>query len=178
VHYFALFIAKCLLAREKVSSLSAPDLDVLHRALDGDNTYNLGAIIARRLHLNRSKGKIHGGIFATRLATHFNIQIHEHNLHFPKVYLDRQSMVHHQFLDGENTTMDIPYNMVFSVRTHDITPLPAPALFDYHSKGRYYVLESKAHAHNSEVVAVRRAEEAAPRASVSYHSDCYVGHGW
>ena len=29
VHYFALFIAKCLLAREKVGALSSPDLAVL-----------------------------------------------------------------------------------------------------------------------------------------------------
>ena len=29
VHYFALFITKCLLAREKVGALSSPDLAVL-----------------------------------------------------------------------------------------------------------------------------------------------------
>ena len=73
VHYFALFIAKCLLAREKVGALSAPDLAVLCRALEGDNTYSLGAIVARCLHLNRSKCKIHGGIYATRLASHFSV---------------------------------------------------------------------------------------------------------
>jgi hypothetical protein len=73
VHYFALFIAKCLLAREKVGALSAPDFAVLRHARYGDNSYSLGAITARRLHLNRSKGKIHGGIYATRLASHFNI---------------------------------------------------------------------------------------------------------
>jgi hypothetical protein len=130
VHYFALFIAKCLLAREKVSALSAPDLAVLRRALHGDDTYSLGAIVACRLHLNRSNGKIHGGIFTTRLAAHFNVQIHEHDPRFPKVYLDRLSMVHHQFLDGENTTCEILYNVVFSVETCDVIPLPAPALFD------------------------------------------------
>ena len=47
VHYFALFVAKCLLAREKVGALSAPDFAVLRRALEGDNTYSLGAIVAR-----------------------------------------------------------------------------------------------------------------------------------
>ena len=36
VHYFALFISKCLLAREKVGALSAPNLAVLRRALYGD----------------------------------------------------------------------------------------------------------------------------------------------
>ena len=64
-----------MLAREKVGALSSPDLAVLHRALEGENTYSLGAIVARRLHVNKSKGKIHGGIFATRLASHFNVQI-------------------------------------------------------------------------------------------------------
>ena len=49
VHYFALFITKCLLAREKVGALSSPDLAVLCRAVEGDNTYSLGAIVARRL---------------------------------------------------------------------------------------------------------------------------------
>ena len=72
VHYFALFIAKCLLAREKVGALSSPDLVVLRRALEGNTTYSLGAIVARRLHLNKSQGKIHGGIYATRLAARFN----------------------------------------------------------------------------------------------------------
>ena len=88
MHYFALLIAKCLLAREKVGALSAPDFVVLCHALYDDKTYSLGAIVARRLHINRSKGKIHGGIYATRLASHFNIQIHQHDYPLPKVYLD------------------------------------------------------------------------------------------
>ena len=68
VRYFALFITKCLLAREKVGALSSPDLVVLRRAIEGDNTYSLGAIVACSLHLNKTQGKIHGGIYATRLA--------------------------------------------------------------------------------------------------------------
>ena len=95
MHYFALFIAKCLLAREKVGALSAPDFAVLRRALYGDNNFSLGAIIARRPHLNGTKGKIHGGIYATRLASHFNILIHQHDHCFPKVYLDHQAMAAH-----------------------------------------------------------------------------------
>ena len=79
VHYFALFITKCLLAREKVCALSAPDFSILRRALYDDNTYSLGATVARRLHINRSKGRIHGGIYATRLESHFNVQIRQHD---------------------------------------------------------------------------------------------------
>ena len=44
VRYFSLFITKCLLV-------------VLRRALEGDNTHSLGAIVARRLHLNKSMVK-------------------------------------------------------------------------------------------------------------------------
>ena len=58
VRCFALFIAKCLLAREKVGAFSAPDFAIIRCALHGENTYSLGAIVARRLHFNGSKGKI------------------------------------------------------------------------------------------------------------------------
>ena len=78
----------CLLAREKVGALSAPDLSVLRRALQGDTTYSLGAIVARRLHINKSKGKIHCVIYTTRLPDRFNIQIRQHDYPFPKVHLD------------------------------------------------------------------------------------------
>ena len=44
MHYVALFITKCLLAREKVGALSAPVFAVLRRALYGDNTYSLGVL--------------------------------------------------------------------------------------------------------------------------------------
>ena len=104
VHYFALFIAKCLLATEKVGALSSPDLAVLRDALEGDNTYSLGAILACRLHINKSKGKIHGGIYATRLATRFNIQIRQHDYRLPKVHLDRAAMEYHQFIAADTPT--------------------------------------------------------------------------
>ena len=55
IHYFALVIAKCLTAREKVGALSAPDLAILCRALYDDHTFSMGAIIARHLHLNKTR---------------------------------------------------------------------------------------------------------------------------
>ena len=124
VHYFALFIAKCLIAREKVGALSSPDLAVLHHALEGDNTYSLGAIVARCLHVNKSKGKIHGGIFTTRLAAHFNVEILPHDYPLTKVYLDRAAMDHHHFTDDKPPDIPIPYNLVFNIITHDVIPLP------------------------------------------------------
>ena len=68
------------------------------------------------------------------------------------------------------------YKLLFNESSVVDTYLPAPALFDVHSKGRYYVLESEARARNAAVVAARRAKASAPRASVSYHSDHYVGY--
>jgi hypothetical protein len=140
VHYFVLFIAKCLIAREKVGALSAPDFAILHRALHNDHTYSLGAIIARRLHLNRNKGKIHGGIYATRLASHFNIQIRQHDYPLTRVYLEHQAMVAHQFTDEADCLHNIRYNLVFSVTSHDIIPLHAPTLFDSIARGGYRIM--------------------------------------
>ena len=52
----------------------------------------------------------------------------------------------------------------------------APFIAD--DKGRYYVLQSEARAYNAEVEAAGWAEEAAPSASMGYHSYNYTGWGW
>jgi hypothetical protein len=49
-------------------------------------------------------------------------------------------MVDHQFLNEQNTTCEVPYNVVFSVDTHDVIPLPAPALFDPIARGGYRIM--------------------------------------
>ena len=84
-------------------------------------------------------------------------------------------MKRHKFHTG--TVTNYTYNLRFNKK--DIVPvaLPAPALFDFHSRGRYYVFESEPHAHNAEVEAARRAAEFAPRASVSHRPD-YYSYGW
>ena len=76
-------------AREQANILSAPDLAILRHARHSDHTYNLGSIIARRLHTNRSKGKIRDGISATRLAKCFNIPFRHHDYLLPQAYVDR-----------------------------------------------------------------------------------------
>ena len=42
--------------------------------------------------------KYMGGIYATRLATHFNVQIRQHDHPLPRAYLDRAAMEDHQFI--------------------------------------------------------------------------------
>ena len=70
--------------------------------------------MARRLHLNKSQGKIHGGIYATRLVAHFNVGIRPHDYPLTKVYLDRAAMEHHHFLAHDRPYIAIPYNLVYS----------------------------------------------------------------
>ena len=75
LRYIAIFASKCLIGRGNCENLSAPDIFILCHALFCDNTVSLGAIIAKRLSLNHTKGPIFGGIFASRLAKHFRIPI-------------------------------------------------------------------------------------------------------
>ena len=75
LRYFALFASRCLIGRGNCGNLSIPDIIILLQGLYGDNTFSMGGIIAKRLSLNRTKGPIFGGIYASRLAAHFNIPI-------------------------------------------------------------------------------------------------------
>ena len=49
-------------------------------------------------------------------------------------------MEDHQLIATDYPDIDIPYNLVFSVRTRDIIPLPAPTLFDRIARGRYRIM--------------------------------------
>jgi hypothetical protein len=67
LHYYSLFAGRCLIGRWESGGLSAPDLAILRHALYAERAFSLGAIVARRLNLNRSKGTIFGGVYASRL---------------------------------------------------------------------------------------------------------------
>ena len=56
--------------------------------------------------------------------------------------------------------------------------LPAPALFDFQNKHRYFLHESEVHEYKAPVEAAHQAEEAAQNASTSYHFDYYPGQPW
>ena len=76
-----------------------PDLSILKSAVLGDKQYNLGAIVARRLHNNRIHGDFFRGIYATRLANFLDIPIRWYDIELPPVYLDYEAMVCHQFVE-------------------------------------------------------------------------------
>ena len=120
--------------------------------------------MARRLHINKSKGKIHGGIFATRLVAHIEVEIRLHDHPLTKVYLDRTTMDHYHFTDIESPNIPIPYNLVFSIETCDIIPLPAPALFDSVARGGYRIMRA-------DIISYRNAQAAAEAEEEPQHWD-------
>ena len=86
----------------------------MRHALFHDTTFSLGAIVAKRLSLNRRKGPIFGGIFASRLPKHYEIPIRhyekEEKLLAP-IFLDYKSMVGHEFI-VKNKKMMLKYKLM------------------------------------------------------------------
>ena len=140
LRYFVIFASRCLVGRGNSGNLSAPNLVILRHALFRDTTFSLGVIIAKRLSLNRTKGPILGGIFASRLAAHFNIPIRHYEKEeklLPPVFLDYKSMVAHDFIIKNKEKM-LKYKLIFDKNHPETITLPAPSLFDL-SAGKYLV---------------------------------------
>ena len=92
----------------------------------------MGGIIAKRLSLNCTKGPIFGGIYASRLAAHYNIPIRHYEKEeklLPTVYLDYKSTVAHDFII-KNREEELKYKLFFDKRHPETISLPAPSLFD------------------------------------------------
>ena len=108
LRYFAILASRCLIGRGNSGNFNVPDIIILHHALFGDNNFSMGAIIAKRLSLNCTKGPIFGGIYAARLAKHFHIPIRHHEkeeIKLPPHILDYKSMVAHKFIIDNEVKM-------------------------------------------------------------------------
>jgi len=140
LRYFAIFASRCFIGRRNYGNLSVPDIIILFHGLFRDNTVSMGGIIAKRLSLNRTKGPIIGGIYASHLAAHFNIPIRlyekEEKL-LPNAYLDYKSMLAHDFI-VKNREGELKYKLYFNKHHPETITLPAPSLFNF-SKGPYLV---------------------------------------
>ena len=150
LRYFAIFASRCLIGRGNCGNLSAPDIVILCHALFRDDTFSMGAIVAKRLNLNRTKGPVLGGIFASRLAAHFNIPIRHYEKEeklLPPVYLDYKSMVAHDFI-VKNRGNELKYKLFFDKHHPETITLPAPSLFDL-SAGKYLVPLEAIHAYRN-----------------------------
>ena len=99
IHYFVVFIGRCINGKDEACPMCVPDLSVLKSAVLGDKQYNLGAIVARRLHNNSIIEDLFNGIYATRLANFLEIPIHENDVELLPSCLDYNAMVSHQFLE-------------------------------------------------------------------------------
>ena len=82
IHYFALFIGRCINGKYEACHMCVPDLNILRSVVLGDKSYNLGAIVAGRLHLNRFNGDFFGGIYATCLANYLGVPIKGNDLNY------------------------------------------------------------------------------------------------
>ena len=114
-----------------------------------DTTFSLGAIVAKRLNLNRTKGPIFGGIFASRLAAHFNIPIRHYEKEeklLPHIFLDYKSMVAHDFIVKNKKMLN--YRLIFDKNYFETITLPAPPLFNIFS-GTYLVSPEAVQAYQS-----------------------------
>ena len=171
IQYLALFNGKYIVGKQDYSILCSPDLSLIHTALTGERKYNLGAIVAHRLQHNAKSGWFYGGIYATSLARGLSVSPLPFDPILPTRYLDFDALKEHKIIPGraDNFTYNLLFNQSHVVDTY----LLAPALFDYHSKGRYFVLESEARDHNAAVEATWWPEASAPRASMRYHTDYY-----
>ena len=174
LRYFALFASRCLIGRGNYGNLSVPDIIILLHGLYGDNSVSMGGIIAKRLSLNRTKGLIFGGIYASCLAAHYNIPIRlyekEEKL-LPNAYLDYESMVAHDFI-VKNREGELKYKLFFDKHHPETITLPTPSLFDL-SAGKYLVPLEAIHAYRNPTSATEPESEPQvdpPRQS-NYHWD-------
>ena len=150
IRYFAYFITKCVLARKNGGKLSIQDLTFLAAALQGDKTYNLGALIANRLATNREKGGICGGLIASRLLAMHGVEPHHLDIQLPIEKLDIVSMIKHEFVSDSSNLSNLSYRITFykkawriTKKTEKLVGLPAPALFNLDSREDWSITEGE-----------------------------------
>ena len=81
--------------------LCARDLSLIRAALTGERSYNLGAIVARRLQHNANSGYFYGGIYAMRLARELGVSPLPFDPILPTQYLDFDALKSHKILKGK-----------------------------------------------------------------------------
>jgi len=134
IRYFAYYIARGVLARDNTSNISGPDIAILAAALLGDNTYNIGALIARRLVANSGKGPHFGGIYATLILERLERTVRADDAPFPFISFDLTAMKRHEFVTRTSEFGNLVYIMRFGEFTTREIRLPAPLLFDHVSR--------------------------------------------
>ena len=65
LRYLAYYISRGMIARENAGNMTYGILAMMQVATSGKPSYNIGAIIARRLRTNSGKGPIFGGVIGS-----------------------------------------------------------------------------------------------------------------
>ena len=78
----------------------------------------------------------------------------------PKVYLDHQSMMEHQFIEEPQPPQHLRCSLVFSDKTCDIIPLHAPSLFNYHVRHGYRIMPKDITTYRNELTAAEAEAQA------------------
>jgi len=176
IHYFALFIGRCINTKDEACHMCVPDLSILRSVVLGDQSYHMGAIVARRLHHNRHNGDFFGGIYAPRLAKFLEIDVREGDMELPPAYLDFDSMVSHHFVERNESPLQ--YRLIFDRRRAVHITLPAPTFLDYHERGRYTITreETDEYERREEAARCHAAAQQAIAAASQYDPNYYYGY--
>ena len=130
----------------------------------------------RRLNLNAIDGYVFGRIYATRVANFLGIPICGDDIELPPAYLDYNAMLRHHFV--ERNDQFLQYRLIFDRRGTVNVALPAPAFFDFQTKGRYVITREEANEYESSTEAARFQAAAlqAVAAASQYNLDYNFGY--
>ena len=106
LRYFAYYLATGVLGRENTSNISTYQLAFLAVALYGEDNYNLGSLIARRL---AARGPIYGGIIATHIVVSLDIAVDPHDKVLAPQRLDLAAMKEHHCVTNGSTLENLVY---------------------------------------------------------------------
>ena len=114
MRYFGYFIAPCILARHNTSNIYGPDLAIFSAAIDNNATYNIGALIARRLSTNNKRGPIYGGIFSSIMVSFVGMPVREDDILMNISRLNLAVMKSHHFVTHDSTLENLQYRLLFA----------------------------------------------------------------
>jgi len=126
IRYFAYYLATSILGRENTSNISNYHLAFLAAALNGNTSYNLGALIARRL---AARGPIYGGIIASRIIADLGLSVDPNDELLAPQRLDLAAMKVHHFVTANSCAANLVYRMLFTDGDEREVPLPQPRFF-------------------------------------------------
>ena len=126
IRYFSYNLATSVLGRENSSNISHYHLGFLAAALNNNTSYNLGALIARRL---AARGPIYGGIIAACIVAALGLSVDPSDELLAPQRLDLAAMKVHHFVTANSCAGNLVYRVLFTDGDERKVPLLQPSLF-------------------------------------------------